>query len=94
MEGEGKGDGHQHGRKPRITEPVPIAYKLTYSDKVRGHRAPTGTEPMEQWMDGWMQIINTIFLAMSKSNSFLSCIDDNVASKLNIYNIYIYIYYV
>jgi len=25
MEGEGKGDGHQHGRKPRIPEPVPIA---------------------------------------------------------------------
>jgi len=29
MEGEGKGDGHQHGRKPRIPEPVPIAWKLT-----------------------------------------------------------------
>jgi len=25
MEGEGKGDGHQHERKPRISEPVPIA---------------------------------------------------------------------
>jgi len=25
MEGEGKGDGHQNGRKPRIPEPVPIA---------------------------------------------------------------------
>jgi len=25
MVGEGKGDGHQHGRKPRIPEPVPIA---------------------------------------------------------------------
>jgi len=25
MEGKGKGDGHQHGRKPRIPEPVPIA---------------------------------------------------------------------
>jgi len=24
-EGEGKGDGHQHGRKPRIPETVPIA---------------------------------------------------------------------
>jgi len=21
---------------------------------VRGHWAPTGTEPMDQWMDGWM----------------------------------------
>jgi len=29
MEGEGKDDGHQHGRKPRIPEPVPIAWKLT-----------------------------------------------------------------
>jgi len=25
MEGEGKGDGHQNGRKPRIPEPVPIS---------------------------------------------------------------------
>jgi len=25
MEGEGMGDGHQHGRKPRIPEPLPIA---------------------------------------------------------------------
>jgi len=25
MEGEGKGDGHQHGRKPRIPERVPVA---------------------------------------------------------------------
>jgi len=29
MEGEGKGDGHQHGRKPRIPEPVLIVWKLT-----------------------------------------------------------------
>jgi len=25
MEGEEKGDGHQHGRKPKIPEPAPIA---------------------------------------------------------------------
>jgi len=29
VEGEGKDVGHQHGRKPRIPEPVPIAWKLT-----------------------------------------------------------------
>jgi len=29
MEGKGKGDGHQYGRKPRIPEPIPIAGKLT-----------------------------------------------------------------
>jgi len=29
MEGKGKGDGHQHGRKPRIPEPVLIVWKLT-----------------------------------------------------------------
>ena len=29
MEGEGKADGHQHEQKPRIPEPVPIAWKLT-----------------------------------------------------------------
>jgi len=29
MEGEGKGNGSQHGRKHRTREPVPIAWKLT-----------------------------------------------------------------
>jgi len=29
MEGEGKDDGHKHWRKPRIPEPVLIAWKLT-----------------------------------------------------------------
>jgi len=29
MEGEGKGDGHQHWRKPRISEQVPITWKLS-----------------------------------------------------------------
>ena len=55
MEGEGKGDGHQHGRKPRIPEPVPIAYRNSHSEEVRRHWAPIyGAEPMEQWMNGWM----------------------------------------
>ena len=35
-----KGDGHQHGRKPRIPEPVLIVWKLTYSEEVRGHGTP------------------------------------------------------
>jgi len=26
MEGEGKGDGQKHGRNPRISEPVQIAW--------------------------------------------------------------------
>jgi len=30
VEGKGKGDGHQYGRKPRTPEPIPIAGKLTY----------------------------------------------------------------
>jgi len=29
MEGKGKSDGRQHGRKPRTPEPIPIAGKLT-----------------------------------------------------------------
>ena len=41
MESEGKGDGHQHGRKPR----TPIAGKLTYSEEEMVHWTPTGTEP-------------------------------------------------
>src|SRR6218665_3248794 len=30
MESEGKGDGHQYGRKPRTTEPIPIAALLLH----------------------------------------------------------------
>jgi len=30
MEGEGKGDEQQHGRKTRIPEPVLLTWKLTY----------------------------------------------------------------
>jgi len=51
MEGKGKGDGHQHARKPKIPEPVPIAWKLPL---VRRHWTPMGTDPMEQWIDGWL----------------------------------------
>jgi len=29
MEGEGKGDRHQHGQKSRIPEPVLMVWKLT-----------------------------------------------------------------
>ena len=29
MEGEGKGDEHQHGQKPRMPEPVVVVWKLT-----------------------------------------------------------------
>ena len=44
--GEGKGDGHQHGRKPRIQEPVLEAH--LDSEEVRGHWTLTGAEPVEQ----------------------------------------------
>ena len=49
MEGEGKGDGHQYGRKPRSPEPIPIAGKLTNSpsEEEMGHWTPTGIEPMD-----------------------------------------------
>ena len=30
-------------RLPRIPEPVPITWKLTYSEEVRGHCRPTPT---------------------------------------------------
>ena len=42
MESEGKGDGHQYGRKP-----IPIAGKLTYSEEEMGHWTPTGIEPTD-----------------------------------------------
>ena len=46
MEGEGKGDGHQHGRKPRTPEPIPIAGNSA-SEEAMGHWTPTGIEPMD-----------------------------------------------
>jgi len=45
IEGEGKGDGHQYGRKPRTPEPIPIPGKFTYSEEEMGHWTPTGIEP-------------------------------------------------
>ena len=50
MEGEGKGDRHQHGQKPRIP-----AWNSP-SEEVMEHWTPTGAEPMEQWMDGWIHM--------------------------------------
>ena len=47
MEGEGKGDGHQYGRKPRTPKPIPIAGKLTYSEEEMGHWTPTGIGSMD-----------------------------------------------
>ena len=47
MEGEGKGDGHQYGRKPRTPKPIPIAGKLTYSEEAMGHWTPKGIEPKD-----------------------------------------------
>ena len=49
MEGKGKGDGHQHGRKPRIPEPVLIVWNSP-SEEVSGHWAPAGIEPINGWM--------------------------------------------
>ena len=46
MEGEGKGDGHQYGRKPRTPEPIPIAGNSP-SEEEMGHWNPTGVEPKD-----------------------------------------------
>jgi len=55
MEGEWKGDGHQHGRKSRIPEPVLQWPRNSPSEEVRGNWTHTDAEPMGQWMDGWME---------------------------------------
>ena len=47
MESEGKGDGHQYGRKPRTPEPISVAGKLTYSEEEMVHWTPTGIEPTD-----------------------------------------------
>jgi len=53
MEGEGKGDGHQRGRKPRIPEPV-LKSGYSPSEEVSENWTPKGAELMEQWTNGWM----------------------------------------
>jgi len=54
--GEGKGDGHQHGRKPWTPEPVPIAWKHTQWGSEAGADwdwkaalATTCTLPVQPW---------------------------------------------
>jgi len=46
MESEGKGDGHQYGRKPRTAEPIPIAGNSP-SEKKMWHWTPKGIEPTD-----------------------------------------------
>src|SRR6218665_1678254 len=46
MESEGKGDGHQYGRKPRTPEPIPIAGNSP-SEEEMVHWTPTGIEPTD-----------------------------------------------
>jgi len=46
MESEGKGDGHQYGRKPlQDTRANPNSWELTYSEEEMGHWTPPGVEP-------------------------------------------------
>jgi len=52
MEGKGKGNGHQHGRMPRIPELAQWPRNVP-SEEARGHWTPTGAEPMKLWMGGW-----------------------------------------
>src|SRR6218665_4008872 len=47
MEGEGKGDGHQYGRKPRTPEPIPIDFGKSPSEEEMGHWTLTGVEPKD-----------------------------------------------
>ena len=57
MEGEGKGDGRQHRLGYWAGSGI-LGYRLCWrpspSEEVRGHWTPTGTEPMDQWMDGFI----------------------------------------
>ena len=46
MEGEEKGDGHQHGRKPRTPEPIPIVGNSP-SEEEMGRWTTTGVEPKD-----------------------------------------------
>ena len=52
MEGEGKGDGHQHEQKPRIPELVPIALE-------------THLWALSLWSNGWMDGSHSVTLCPS-----------------------------
>jgi len=58
MESEGKGDGHQYGRKPRTPEPIPNAGKLTYSEEEMGHWTPTGIKHTDYDDDKYFPLQN------------------------------------
>ena len=47
MEGKGKGDGQQYGRKPRTPKPIPIELGNSPSEEAMGHWTPTCIEPMD-----------------------------------------------
>jgi len=67
---EGKGDGHQHGRKPRIPEPVPIAYRNSTSEEKWGDIGCL--RALSPWSNGWMNSdMNNLFV-MSRPISQVS----------------------
>ena len=53
MEGEGKGDGHQHGRKPRIPEPV-LTPNSQETHIVRKCGNIGHLRALSSWSNGWM----------------------------------------
>ena len=68
MEGKGNGDGHQHGLKPRIPEPVLIVWKLTWWGSegtldINGRRAHGS-------MDGWSATVT-----VNHSTSVIATVD-------------------
>ena len=66
MESEGKGDGHQYGRKPRTPEPIPIAaVGNSPSEEEMGHWTPTGIEPTDYDDDEYNTDIQTILSSFS-----------------------------
>jgi len=52
---------------------------------LRGHWTPTGAEPMEQWMDGWIIILLYLlhFTAFSEAISATASLELFLSTKFN-----------
>src|SRR6218665_2365315 len=70
MESEGKGDGHQYGRKPRTPEPIPIAGGNSPSEEEMGHWTPTGVEPKD-YDDDDDKVKNIIYVRIYINYTYL-----------------------
>ena len=73
MEGEGKGDGHRHGRKPRIPEPCSLNSLETHL--VRKWRDIGHLRALSPWSNGWDGCMHVCICVLCLYVRIYSCMD-------------------